>query len=209
METPDLIKQLSQDKKPVQPLASIWMRFVQWSLIALLCVGTAVLVMGVRADLKAILFTPAYFLQLIATLALALLSSLSAFTLSIPGKKSVPLLLTTTLTLLGWLAIIGHFAYHGGDYAAPLGYVCTRDILLMALLPGAVLFWMIQQGAVLTAAIAGLFTILSAAALSALGVQLICACNKPLHILYWHFLPVLFFGLCGMLIGKVLLRWKN
>lgn len=209
MQTSDLIRLLGQDKRPVNRLPPPLLRFTRWLIIAGIVVGGATAYFGLRGDWREMLFMPRYFLQLAATLGLALFSGLSAMILSHPGKRPRLLLLLSLFTLITWIAIIGHFAYHGPDKSAPIGLGCAKNIVYIGLIPGGLLFAMMKRGAVLNAVIAGTLAILSSAALAAAGVQLMCPHNEPLHDLFWHFLPVLAFALFGGLLGWRALRWRG
>jgi len=214
MKTDDLIQKLSSDTKPIHKLGTPFIRFLKWLAAALLCVGVGVALMGLREDFMSKLAEPIYLIESIFILLLMLSSGLAAFILSIPNANAsawtkwlpcVPLFLWA-----GFLVYELSFVYVNQGFSGfvmEYGIGCTRDVLVLAVVPGALLFFMVQKAAPTSLAWVGALILLSVAALGSMGVQFICSNSQPLHIFIWHFLPVILVGAAGIYLGKKILKW--
>ena len=209
METSELIKRLSVSVKPVQRLEAPLLRFARWVAVAIFSLGTGIFLFGVREDVPQSLMRMGFSAQAFALMLLALLSALSAFLLSVPDRKLIVVSLIPPATLGFWLLAIMYSIFTSGHLSGGLGLTCVRDIIALALLPGAFLFFMLKQAAPLEPSRVGVFSMLSVAGLGALATQFICRNDDPLHILLWHFLPVAVLGCVGVLIGGSILRWNR
>lgn len=209
MKTENLINALVNHAKPVKRLSSPPVRFLRWLIAVMFCLGAGILLFGLRPDLHSVAFAPSFSFQALFVFGLALLSALSAFLLSVPDKKNLwldTLPIVTGVALAGTLlwGIFGSDSTHAG-----LGFTCIRDIVVLGLLPGALLFFMLMQAAPLRLGKVGFFAMLSVGALGAFGTQFICKNDDPLHILLWHYLPVLVLGAVGIMLGNIFLRWEK
>lgn len=209
MKTEDFIHEIAEGSRPVRQLDSPVVRFVRWSLISFLCLGVGLAVFGVRPDLESVVQTPSFFLQGFFALSLAVLSALSAFILSVPDKRKPWLHIVPGTTLVLWLGVIVQVFITSNGIHGGLGLSCIRDIVVLGLLPGAFLFLMIGKAAPLKIGRVGLLAGLSVAALGALGTQFICRNDDPLHILLWHYVPVLLLGGIGFFLGRLILKWER
>ncbi len=208
MKTDELIQELVREGAPVKPLASPLVRFSRWFLASFFCLATGVVVYGLRTDLETAVQSPAFYLQILFLLALASLSAFSAFILSIPDYKkpgfdSVPL-----VTLFLWVSVIVFSGLRSERFATGMGFSCAREIFVLGFLPGLLLFIMIRQAAPLQLGKVGAFCALSVAGLGALGTQFICSNDNALHVLLWHYIPVLMLGGFGVLLGRVFFKWR-
>lgn len=209
MKTENFINALVNQAEPVKRLRSPTIRFLRWLIAAMFCLGGEILLLGLRSDLHSVAFTPRFSFQALLICGLALLSALSAFLLSVPDKKNPALDALPIVTGVAWAGalLLGIF---GSDSAnAGLGFTCIRDIVALGLLPGALLFFMLMQAAPLRLGKVGFFAMLSVGALGAFGTQFICKNDDPLHILLWHYLPMLVLGGAGIMVGRILLRWEK
>ncbi len=87
------------------------------------------------------------------------------------------------------------------------GLVCALCIASVALIPSAMLFWLIRKGANVRPLQAGSFAVLAASAIGALTLRLAEANDSMLHLASWHYLPTFLFAVLGALLGKQLLKW--
>ncbi len=209
MKTNDLIDQLGTRLQPVKRLPRPWIRFARWFAAMGLCFGAAMALRGIREDLFQRLTDPLFVLSTLMILATATLSAAAAFQLSVPGEerrwtRRVPL-----LALGMWVAMIAFHAMSGAPLMGGAGWGCARDVLLLGAIPGVLLFWMVRGAAPLKLNWTGVFVMLALGALGALGTQLGCHDDAPLHLLLWHFVPVILVGLSGIVLGRFLLRGRK
>lgn len=209
MKTETLIHELAKQGQPVKRVGPPIARFFRWAAVAVLCVAVGVAVFGFRADLEYTSRSPMFLLQAALTLALGALSGLSAFILSVPDKAKPWLNIVPGTTLLLWLVVLVRALLSGENVQAGLGVACVRDILALGLPPGVLLYLMLKKAAPLNVGRVGVLAALGVAALGALGTQFICRNDDPLHILVWHYVPVLVLGGIGILLGRLLLRWER
>ncbi|MBI2605071.1 MAG: DUF1109 family protein [Deltaproteobacteria bacterium] len=205
MKTEKLIEELVLASKPVKRLDSPVSRFSRWLLFSISCVTAATLLCGLRSDLSLAIGRAGFSLQAVSALGLAVLSALSAFILSVPDRKRLWLWAIPLITLVLWFGAIGREFLVAENVQGGIGFSCARDIVLFALLPGMLLFWMLRRAAALEPGRVGVLAALAVAALGAAGIQFICMNDDPLHALLWHWLPVALVGGAGFAIGRVML----
>lgn len=209
MKTETMIHELAKQGQPVKRVGPPIARFCRWAAVASLCVAVGVAVFGFRADLESVSRSPIFLLQAALTLALGALSALSAFILSVPDKAK-PWLNVVPLATLGlWAVVLLAMLVLGDGAKAGFGVTCVRDILVLGLPPGALLYFMLRRAAPLKVGMVGVLAALGVAALGALGTQFICRNDDPLHILVWHYVPVLILGVIGIWLGRLLFRWER
>lgn len=209
MKTNELISELTRNLEPVKKASDPKVSFLKWLSISFLCLGVGLLFFGVREDLHNVIYRFEFSAQLFITLALALLSSFSAFLLSIPDKKHTLVEALPIATGLLWLAFIAFALASSQDIKGGLGFNCVKEIITLGVLPAVALFSLLIRAAPLKKSKVGLFVLLSAAGLGAFGTQLICVNDDPLHVLLWHFVPVIGIGLIGIFAGRMLFRWDS
>ena len=205
-----LISQLASDPAGVEAAPHPYRLALTWTGAAAAYLAAALLVSGVRPDLAQALARPWFVAELAALLLIFLATSLSAALLAFPDlyqKRGVALAplwafaLFLGVLLLSWLA---------DDPPAALpahSLQCSACIVLLALLPAAWIFYTMRKFASAHYLWAGSAAMLAAFSVGALWLRLQEANDSIAHVIEWHYLPMLAFGLCGMLLGKALLRW--
>lgn len=126
-----------------------------------------------------------------------------------PDQNRPLLSIVPIVCALLWVTAIGYSFVSAQSIVGGIGLNCIRDIVVLGLLPGALLFFMIKKAAPLGLGKVGAFAALSVAALGAVGTQFICTNDDPLHALIWHYVPVLLLGWLGVVIGRRLLNWTD
>ena len=208
MKTEQLIQALVADARPVQRLAKASTRCARWLSLALALVVVGATRGGLRPDLAEKARNAVFLLENAALLSVFFLAARSAFELSVPQEQRP--LATFSLPLLAfllWLALVLVRSQSGvgvGEFelAARTGRACVWRILGLGLLPALACWAMLRRAAPLAPGWAGLFLSLSAFSLAALGTQTLCASDGPLHVFWWHCLPVLVLGLVGSCLGR-------
>ncbi len=194
------IQSLSQDLKPMKPLRIPAVRVLQWVFSAIFCLIAGIALFGVRPDFETAVAQPGFWAQASILIALSLTAAFTAIALSVPGYRfasrgrMVSMALASLWALLLVLLGIGVDWGHAGG-----GITCIRDTLVLGALPAAVLFVLIRSGANLLPSWTALLTGIAVSALGALGTQFICKNDSPVHVLIWHFLP--------MVLIAILSRW--
>ncbi len=207
MKTDKLIHLLAEQSSAVKPLASPLRRVVRALSGAFFCVAIGVALLGLRADLETAIWEFSFIAQAVATIALACLSAVAAFLMSVPGRSSSWVRSVPFVTVVVWLLVIVLGVFTSGESSRGFHFACMRDIIVLAVIPGAYLFFMLKRAAPLELGRVGFFTALAAAAFGALGAQFICHDHRLIHMLLWHYLPVIALGAIGAWLGRRLLRW--
>lgn len=206
VKTDDLIKRLSESSLPSKALPSHSARCLRWMSGAMLCTFVGVALFGFRPDLHEQVFTPAFLIQAIFLAVASILSALSAFAFSVPGEGKPGRVGWMLSSILFWVLFLVVSIFTTGNFLSGVGLSCIRNIVVLGAIPGFALFMMIRAAAPLKIELTGVLGALAAAGLGALGTQFICKNYNPLHILLWHFVPVVFLGFLGALLGRLIYR---
>lgn len=209
----NLISELSKDCTPVKPLPNPLLRFVRWLLISCLCIGAGVSLVGIRQDVKLAVSNMNFIVQSLFIFGLSLSSALGAFMLSVPSERKSAWAKYFPIVPVGlWLCAL--FLNVGVDFVRQVsfefgmnGMYCFGEIILFALVPAALIFAMLRKAAPINQTWSGFLALISAGSLAAIGSQLTCSSTDPLHLLIWHYLPVVSIGWFGVILGKKLLKW--
>lgn len=210
MKDNNLIDELVADHKRVKSVPSIKVRFFTWAFICFLCLATGVSLLGLREDWEILFQHPLLLTQNITILLGVFVSGALGIRLSQPGgtsKKKVKkvlygLSIIWILILLG----IGTLSNASLDELGQFGFGCIKDILIIGGIPGIALFFFIQQGIVMERKITGFIAMVASFGLGAYGVQFTCHNDGALHILVWHFFPLILLGCSGVFFGQFFLK---
>ena len=210
MNDKKLIDELVSNHSKVEPITSLKVRFLKWLIICALCLSAGISILGLREDWTTLFTTPIFLIQNLFILIGILIAGIFAIKLSVPNlttKKSG----TKFLYIFGslWAIIlfsVGILNHTSLDELAKFGFGCIRDIVIIGLIPGVALFIFIRQGVVLERKLVGITSMIAAFGIGAFGVQYTCHNDGALHILVWHFLPLIILGGSGVMIGKKLIK---
>jgi hypothetical protein len=205
-----LIAQLTDDASAVRPAPHPYLASLILIGAALLYLAISLAISGVRPDLGQALRRP-WFVAEVSVLFLLLSSaSVSAVLLSFPDfhqKRRLVLLPAWTFAI--FLAVM-FFAWHADQPPAALpkhNIECTTCIILLAILPTAWTFFFMRKFASTHFHWAGSVAILAAFSVGALWLRLQEVNDSILHVIEWHYLPMLVAAAVGHWMGKWLLKW--
>lgn len=213
-DTKKLIARLASEAHKVKQLPPPSYRAI--CLIAVLVIyGVAIqLALGFRPDL-AMQFSRPYFSAETILLSTLLLSSVIAAVVAMaPDSYQKPKLLMLPygiFLLLVFLLIIQFFLPQDPRIAMPKpgahAMECALCIAAVSLIPSALIFAFLRNGATVRQSQSGSFAVLAASSLGCLTLRLAEANDSIQHLLLWHYMPTLLFAIIGAYIGKWLLRW--
>jgi hypothetical protein len=215
VQTDDLIRRLADEATPVRRLPSWLTRTAVWLGLALASGVVVVLWMGARRDLLDVLFTPVFALETLLLVLTTVTAAAGALIIAVPGEERSALVrwlpVTAALAALFWvaseLAVVAAAGGPVGRFVPAWG--CVAKTIRVGLVPGVVLFAMVGRAAPLRAAWAGLLALLATSAAGALGTNIICPVDRPLHVLMWHVVPMSVLAGCGAALGVVFLTWTR
>ncbi|MEZ0261906.1 MAG: NrsF family protein [Alphaproteobacteria bacterium] len=211
-DTDKLISDLTKDLKPVKRLPRVALRAGLWAVFTLGAIAVAICAFtkGPREDLHTAAHNHVFCCETLAILVAGVLATVAAFRLCVPDVKvrGVVQAMTGLATFI-WLTLIGAQVHRAGLVPPePAGEPCLTDLSLFMAVPLLGAVFMVMRAASVFPALAGYCAVLATGSFGALGMRLLCANDEPAHLLVWHFLPVMIFALCGLPLGKILLKMQ-
>lgn len=213
-DTKALIARLTREAHKVTPIKAP--SYLAACLIGILFTyGVAIqFFMGVRPDLAMQLSRP-YFLFEILLLSVLLVTSIVASVLAMTPdsyqKTKLLILPYGVFLLLALLIVIQLFLPQDARMVIPRTGThtieCALCIAVVALIPSAVIFALLRNGASVRQYQLGSFALLAASSVGCLTLRLAEPTDSMQHLLLWHYVPTLLFSALGACIGKWLLRW--
>ena len=206
----ELVETLARDATVVKSAPHPFMLSIKWMAGAAIYLVLTLIVTGLRPDLTSKLHDP-WFVAEIAGLAVVFIATcVSAALLSFPDLHQKPWVASAPALLFALFLLIIFFSWTADNPPAPLPvhtYECTTCIVLAALLPAAWIFHGMRKYATTHYRLAGGIALLSALSIGALWLRLHELNNSIAHVIEWHYLPMIGFGIVGMWLGKVILKW--
>lgn len=210
MNTEDLIVSLAQDVVPVKPAPHPLMLSLRWVAAALAYIGLSLWISGSRPDLLQKFHEP-WFVAEMAVLALIFIAtSLSAAVLAFPDLHQMRKAALAPLGLFAMFTVIMILAWRADMPPAPLpvhSFECTLSIALFSLLPALWAFFSMRQFASTHYRWAGSVALLFSFSVGALWLRLYEMNDSIIHVIQWHYLPMLGAVLVGWRLGKRVLKW--
>ncbi len=211
MESIDnLIDSLAMDAAPLKPAPHPLQLSLGWTAAAALYLVVSLWLSGLRPDLAQKLQETWFFAELAALALLFVATSLSAAVLAFPDLHQMRRTAIAPVGLFALFAAILFFAWRADVPPAPLpvhSFECTISITLFSLLPAAWTFFSMRKFASTHYHWAGSIALLSAFSVGALWLRLHEVNDSIVHVLLWHYLPMLGIGLIGWWLGRKLLKW--
>lgn len=214
-DTNTLIAELSLETPKKRSWQRTPMKFGGLLLSVLAGYGAAVqYFLGLRPDLFMQLTRPWFDVEIFLLAALALSSVIAAVIAMYPDAYQQPRWLKLPYAIFIVLAVLV-IAQLGMPLDARMvmpkpgahAMECALCIGSVAMLPSALLFGILRQGASVRPMQAGAFAVMASSAIGCLTLRLAEANDSLMHLASWHYLPTLIFASVGALIGKWLLKW--
>jgi hypothetical protein len=203
-----LVNQLSSEASPIRPAPSPWLLSLKWSGAALAYLLFALLASGLRPDLAQALQHPLYVAELLLLLLILLTTTLGTALLAFPDLHQKRTLAYTPIALFAVFILLLLFAWRADTAPFPVhSFECTLDITLISLLPAALAFFVLRGYASTHPHWAGSFALLAAFSVGAIWLRLYEVNDSILHVVQWHYLPMIVVGLLGWFAGKKILKW--
>jgi len=207
------IKDLAKSAKPVQQLASPLTRLGAWLIIAFICLFIGIAITGVSAQFKLVFTTPILFLETLSIILMSISAAVIALLLSVPGRFKPRMLGFVGLPFMVWVSLLSFRMWQLYSQTGVIswieknGFGCISNLLIIGLIPSIVLFSMIYLAAPLKSKLTGFIGLIAGMGLAALGLQFTCVfLFDPFHIAAFHVLPIVLIAICGIYLGKVILK---
>lgn len=205
-----LVDNLVREAAPVKPAPHPLMLSLVWFAGAAVYLAISLAASGPRPDLMAKFHQFWFDAEIVALLLIFVTTSLSAALLAFPDlhqKKGAALAPGVAFALF---VVVMFLAWRADVPPAPLpmhSFECTISITLSALLPATWTFASMRRLASTRHRWAGAIALLSAFSVGALWLRLHELNDSILHVVEWHYLPMLGIGLVGWWLGRSLLKW--
>ncbi|MDD2914541.1 MAG: DUF1109 domain-containing protein [Gallionella sp.] len=206
----ELIDGLAQDAAAVKPAPHPFKLSIKWMGWAMAYLIIALALSGLRPDLLLKLHEPLFAAEIAALAGILAATSVSAALLSFPDLHQKRGMAFAPVIAFALLLPVIFIAWHADNPPAPLpvhSFECTLCITLVALLPAAWIFYAMRKFASTHYHWAGSIALLSAFSVGALWLRLHEENDSIMHVVEWHYLPMIVFGIAGWWLGKKILKW--
>lgn len=205
-----LVAELAEDAATIKPAPHPYLLSLKWIIAATVYLVISLLLSGLRPDLAQAFQQPWFIAEIVVLLLIFIASSISAALLAFPDLHQKRGLALAPWWIFALFVLVMMFAWRADSPPALLpehSFQCTICIILLALLPAAWMFFAMRKIASTHYQWAGSIAVLSAFSVGALWLRLHEANNSIVHVAQWHYLPMLAFGIIGLWLGKLLLKW--
>jgi hypothetical protein len=206
----ELISKLAQDAAVVKPAPHPYLLSMKWVGAAAGYLALLLMITGLRPDILMKLQQPWFVTEIAALFGILVSTSLSAALLSFPDLHQIRRVAFSPVIAFALFLLVMLLAWQADNPPAALPahrFECTACITLLALLPAAWTFFDMRKFASTHFNWAGSIVLLSAFSVGALWERLHEVNDSILHVVEWHYLPMIVFGVVGLWLGKVLLKW--
>jgi hypothetical protein len=156
------------------------------------------------------LHEPWFVAEIAALAGILVATSVSATLLSFPDMHQMNRLAFAPVVALVLFVLVMLLAWQADNPHAPLpihSFECTISITLFSLLPAAWTFFEMRKFASTHYSWSGSIALFSAFSVGALWLRLHEVNDSITHVVEWHYLPMIAFGITGLWLGKTLLKW--
>lgn len=206
----NLVETLSKDAAVVQAAPHPFVLSLKWLAVAAAYLIVSLAISGVRPDLLQKFHQPWFIAEVALLSGIFITSAMSAAVLAFPDMHQMRRTALAPLWLAGLFLLVLLNAWSADEPPAPMpmhGFECTLSILLLSLLPVAGIFYAMRRFASTHQCWSGSIAVLFAFSIGALWLRLYEPTDSIIHVIEWHYLPLLGFSAAGLWLGKVLLKW--
>lgn len=208
--TDELITSLSESAAPVAPAPAPFKLFLRWMAVSLAFMAVMTSMLGLRQNLAERLHSPMFFTEVALLFIVVVTAGLSAAALSFPDMHNKRWLagLPVPFLLLFW-AVLGR-AWLADNPPAPLpphGMECLICITGLSFVPAVWMFYTLRKMASVHYCLSGALALIASSSLGCLALRLAEDTDSIRHLLLWHYLPMIGFGMIGLVLGRKFLKW--
>ena len=206
----ELISRLAQDAATVKRVPHPFLLSIEWMVGAAFYLAVALMIFGTRHDLWLKFHDYRFAAEIAALAGIFISTSLSAALLSFPDMHQLRRVVFAPVITFALFVAVMFLAWQADNPPAPLpahSFECTRSIALLSLLPAAWMFYVMRKFASTHYHWAGSIAFLFAFSVGALWERLHEQTDSIMHVIEWHYLPMIAFGIAGLWVGRVMLKW--
>lgn len=205
-----LIAGLSKEAQVTKPAPRPWLLCLKWIALAAAYLLAALLFAGPRPDWALQLHKPLYVAEVVLLLGILISTAYSAAILSFPDLHQQRRAAFAPVWIFALFALTMILALFADNPPAPLpvhSFECTLNIFMFSLLPTAGIFYAMRQFASTHLRLSGIVAILFAFSVGALWLRLHEQTDSIIHLIEWHYLPMIAVAALGWWLGKKVLKW--
>ena len=207
--TKDLIEELSGELTEVKVMRRPIDVALFWSALAITYIVVTITVLGVRGDIDNKIQDPVYIFELLHVIAISISAAICSACLRIPDIRGQKWMLAIPTSLFAafvtWVALrLGLESYDMSGFG--WGH-CHSDSIAFGAIPAFMILFFSMRGKTTHPNMMSLMNILSVGAIGYLGLRITCASDDIGHLLGFHILPYLLFGIVISMVGKRIFRW--
>lgn len=206
----NLIESLSKEPAVVKPAPHPVLLGLRWLAAALAYLAVSLLISGVRPDLLQQFQQPLFTGEVILLLGICISTALSGAVLAFPDLHQKRGLALVPVWMFALFALVMLLAWRADVPPSPLpmhSFECTASIVLFSLLPGVGIFYALRKFASTHPQLSGITAVLFAFSTGALWLRLHEQTNSIMHLVEWHYLPMIAVAAAGWWMGRTLLKW--
>ena len=205
-----LIAGLSKDVQALKPAPRPWLLSLKWLAVAIAYLVVSLAFSGVRPDILTEFHKPWFVAEIVLLAGVFVSTALSAAVLAFPDLHQQRRTAFAPVWMFALFALVMLFSWLADNPPSPLpmhSFECTISILLFSLLPSAGIFYAMRQFASTHLHLSGVVAVLFAFSTGALWLRLHEQTDSIIHLIEWHYLPMIAVAALGWWLGKTLLRW--
>ncbi|MBK9160067.1 MAG: DUF1109 domain-containing protein [Nitrosomonadales bacterium] len=205
-----LVTELAGDAEKIAPAPHPYLLGLKWITAAFAYLAVSLSLSGLRPDLAQALQQPWFAAELALLLLVFIATSISAALLAFPDLHQKRWLAFAPGALFALFVLLLLSAWRADVPPAPLpvhSIECTQDITLLSLLPAAWVFFLLRGYASTHPHWAGSIALLAAFSVGAIWLRLYEINDSIIHVIQWHYLPMLGVAFFGWIAGKYVLKW--
>jgi hypothetical protein len=206
----NLVAELARDAAVVKPAPHPYLLSLKWLAAAAVYLAISLWLTGLRPDLAQAFEQPWLMAETLALVLILVATAVSAALLSFPDLHQRRGVAMAPAWLFLLFVVVMFMAWRADTPPAPLPehtFECTLCILLVALPPIAWVLYTMRRFASTHYGLAGSLAVLFAFSVGALWLRLHEVNDSIVHVVAWHYLPMLAAGAIGLWLGRRLLRW--
>jgi hypothetical protein len=205
-----LIAGLSKDVQALKPAPRPWLLSLKWLAVAIAYLVVSLAFSGVRPDILTEFHKPWFVAEIVLLAGIFVSTALSAAVLAFPDLHQQRRTAFAPVWMFALFALVMLFAWLADNPPSPLpmhSFECTISILLFSLLPTAGIFYAMRQFASTHLHLSGIVAVLFAFSTGALWLRLHEQTDSIIHLIEWHYLPMIAVAAVGWWLGKKILKW--
>ncbi len=206
----ELIDTLAQDTTAVKPAPHPYLLSLKWMGWSVAYLLVSLMFMGLRPDMAIKLHEPWFVAEVMALGGIFIATSVSAALLSFPDMHQMRRLAFAPVMAFVLFVLVMFLAWQADNPPAPLpvhSFECTIGIALFSLLPTVWTLYAMRKFASTHYHWAGSTALLAAFSIGALWLRLYEINDSIMHVVEWHYLPMIAFGIAGFGLGRTFLKW--